>query len=86
MFISSNKYIECFSDTRDIYSWKSKGISEKKNTKNPSRSEKTFAPTLINCYLLPDAKLNGERYFCFLKSNKSTYFLYAISKHILQFK
>ena len=63
-----------------------KEYQKKKNNKNPSRSEKTFAPTLINCYVLPDAKLNGERYFCFLKSNKSTYFLYAISKHILQFK
>ena len=71
VFISANKYIKFFSGTREIYSWKSKGILEKKNTKNSSRSYKTFTPTLINCYALPDAQFNGEKHFCFLKSNKS---------------
>ena len=58
LFISANKYFKSFSCTTQIYSWKSKGMSEG-SIENITTSDNTFAPTLINSYPLPDVKL-GE--------------------------
>ena len=46
-FKSFNKYIEFFSKTGKIYSWKSKGMSEE-IIKNPPGSENTSVPSLID--------------------------------------
>ena len=59
VFISANKYIEFFSKIQQIYSWKSKGISEE-SIKNFPELENTFDPDLINNCPLPDKKLAGN--------------------------
>ena len=47
IFISANKYIKTFSGNPQIYSWKSKGISEE-SIKNYPVSVSTFPPILIH--------------------------------------
>ena len=59
VFTSANKDIECFSDPQQIYSWKSKIMSEE-SIKNPPRSNNTFAPSLSYYRSLPQAKFAGN--------------------------
>ena len=59
VFVSANKCVESLSDTQEIYSWKSKGMS-KEGTKNLSGSDHNFAKILINSYPISGAKFNGN--------------------------
>ena len=64
-FISTNKHIKFFSDSQEIYLWKSKGMSEE-IIKNLPGSKDTFPLGLINSYPLSDIKLKRN---CLINSN-----------------
>ena len=53
VFIPARKYIEYFSDTTQIDSWKSYGMSEEK-IKYITKSDNSFAPTFVGHHLLQD--------------------------------
>ena len=57
-FLSSKIYIKYFSDTTQINSWKSNGISEE-NSENTTESDSNFAPTFINP-VSPFLNFNGH--------------------------
>ena len=57
--ITDGKYIEFFSGSQQIYSWKSKRMSEE-TIKNPPTQCNTFAPILIDYRPLLDAKFGGK--------------------------
>ena len=46
-------YIKYFSDTTQTYLEKSNGILEE-SVENVNNSASNFAPTFVNCHLLPD--------------------------------
>ena len=56
IYFSYKKYFRFFTNTSKVLSQKSIGLSEE-SVKNITTSDCTFAPTLINCYPLPDIKL-----------------------------
>ena len=58
IFLSAKTYIKYFSDTTQIDSWKSNGISEE-NSKNITESDSNFAPTFIN-HVSPFLNFNGH--------------------------
>ena len=49
--------------TTRIELWKSNGMSEE-NIENITKSDSSFAPTLVDHHLLPDMKFNGH---CLIK-------------------
>ena len=55
VLIPAEKYIKYFSDTTQIDSWKSNGISEQ-NFENISKSDSHFSPTFVDHHLLLDIK------------------------------
>ena len=59
VFIPAKKYINYFSGTTRIDSWKSNGISEE-NIENIIKSENIFTPTFLDHRILPDKNLNGN--------------------------
>ena len=59
VFISANKYNEFYSDTEQICSSKSEGMSEE-SIKNTSESSNTFAPSLIYYRPLGHATFAGN--------------------------
>ena len=65
VFIPAKKYINYFSGTTRIDSWKSNGISEE-NIENITKSDSNFAPSFVDHHLLPDNNCNG----CCLTKNK----------------
>ena len=67
LFIPAKKYIKYFSGTTRIESWKSNGMSEE-NTENITKSKRSFAPTFVDHYVLPDINFNGH---CLMKNNIS---------------
>ena len=67
VFKPVEKYIKYFSDTTQIYSWKSNGKSEE-SIENITKSDSFFAPTFVDNYILPDVNLNGH---CLINNNVS---------------
>ena len=67
VFIPAIKYIQYFSDTYQINSWKSKGMSEKK-IKNKTKSDSNFAQSFVDYHVLWDISFN-ER--CLINNNIS---------------
>ena len=59
VFIPAKKYIEYFSGTNQIDSWKSNGMSEK-NIENVTKSDSNFAPNFIDHHVLTDIIFNGH--------------------------
>ena len=59
VFVLANKYFKFFSGNQEIYSWKSKGMSEE-SIENKTTSENTFALTLVSFYPLSHAKVAGN--------------------------
>ena len=57
------KYIEQFSRTFQIDSWKSNEMSEE-TIENITKSDKSFAPMFIDQHLLPDINFDGQ---CLIK-------------------
>ena len=57
--IPAKKYNKYFSDTTQIDSWKSNGMSEE-NIENISKLGSNFAPTFIDHRVLPDINFNGH--------------------------
>ena len=53
VFIPARKHIEYFSDTTQIDSWKSYGMSEEK-IEYITKSDSNFAPTFVGHHLLQD--------------------------------
>ena len=53
VFIPTKKYIKYFSGTTRIDSWKSNGMSEE-NIESITKSDRNFAPTLVDHHLLPE--------------------------------
>ena len=58
-FLSAKKYFRFLTDTSEVLSWKSGGLSEK-IIENIATSVSNFDPTLINHYPLSDVKFNGH--------------------------
>ena len=65
--IPAKKYIKYFSDTTQIDSWKSNGISEE-NIENITKSDSNILPTFVDHHLFPDINFNGH---CLIKNNNS---------------
>ena len=67
VFIPANKYINYFTGTTRIESWKSNGMLEE-SIKNITKSDSNFAPTFADHHILPDINFNGH---CLIKNNIS---------------
>ena len=65
IYFSYKKYFRFFTNTSKVLSWKSIELS-KEIIENITTSDRDFAPTLINCYPLPDMKVNG---ICLINKN-----------------
>ena len=63
----ASKYIKYFPATPRINSWKSNGMSEE-NIENITKSDRNFAPTIVDHHLLPGTSINGH---CLIKNNIS---------------
>ena len=78
VFIPAKKYIEYFSCTTQIDSWKSNGKSEK-NVENMTKSDSNFALNFVDDHVLWGINFNRH---CLIniyipkKSNKYIYFLH----------
>ena len=59
VFIPAKKYIENFSATARIDSWKSNEIAEE-NIKSITKSESNYASTFADHYSLPDVNFNSH--------------------------
>ena len=68
VFISANNYIVFFSGIPEIYSWKSKRMSEE-SIKTPPRPDNNFALIFISSYSLPDVEFGH----CLINSNISDF-------------
>ena len=67
MFIPAIKYIKYFSDSTQILSWQSNGMS-KENIKNITKSNSNFATTYVDHNLLPGKNFHEH---CLIKTNIS---------------
>ena len=65
VFILAIKYIKYLHATIRMYSWKFNGISEE-SIENINKSDRNFAPTFLDHYILPDINFNGH---CLIKNN-----------------
>ena len=59
VFISTNKYIEFYNMTQQMYSWKSQGMSDE-SIKNTGSDQTILDPSLTNHRPLPLAKFSGN--------------------------
>ena len=57
VFIPAKKYNKYFSDTNQIDSWKSNGMSEE-NIESLTHSDSNFAATFVDYHILPDIYFN----------------------------
>ena len=69
VFILTKNYFKPFTRTNEIYSWKSKGISEE-SIENITTSDNTFSPRLTDSRPLPVVKSNRN---CLLRNNISAF-------------
>ena len=67
VFIPAIIYIQYFSDTNQINSSKSKGMSEK-NIENKTKSDSNFAQSFVDYHVLWDINFNGR---CLINNNIS---------------
>ena len=58
VFILAKKYIKYFSGTARINSWESIEMSEE-NIGHITKSDSSFAPTFVECHVLPGINFNG---------------------------
>ena len=65
MLLSTKKYFRFFTNTSQIYSWKSKGFSEE-SIENITTSDRNFGRYLINYYPLANVEFNGH---CLVNNN-----------------
>ena len=65
VFIPAIKHIKYFHGTAQIYTRKSKGMS-KESIKDITKSDRNFAATFVDHYLLPDININGH---CLIKNH-----------------
>ena len=61
------KYIEYFTGTTPVESWKSNGMSEE-SIENITKSDSNFAPNFVDHHSLPDMNFNWH---CLIKNNIS---------------
>ena len=59
VFIPAQKYIKYFNSTSPIDTWKCNDISEE-NIENIIKSNKHFAPSLVDRLVIPDMNFNGH--------------------------
>ena len=59
MFIPAKKNIKYFSQTTQIDSWKTNGMSEE-NFENITKSDNNFASTFVDHHILPNINFNGH--------------------------
>ena len=67
VYMSAKKYINYFSGTTRIESWKSNGKWEE-IIENITKSDSNFAPSFVDHHLLPDMSFNRH---CLIKNDVS---------------
>ena len=82
VFITSKKYIKYFSDSTQINSWKSNGMSEE-NIENTTKSDSSFAPIFAHDHVLPHIDFNRHclinNSISFLKKVINLYISYILN-------